>query len=95
MFNQIKSAVKYTDTSQCPYNDPQVISWAYFLILQTGIYNDACCEWHLRAIVDQTWDNFKTNFTTTHHDLRVVQAATQDSGTKNVNTDLPKIQEDH
>jgi hypothetical protein len=40
----------------------QIVSRAYLIILQTGMYPDACPEWRYRALVDQTWPNFKTNF---------------------------------
>jgi hypothetical protein len=62
LFDQIESAVTFADAGNPTYNPEQVVSRAYLLILQPGMYPDACCDWRPRDLVDQTWPNFKASF---------------------------------
>jgi hypothetical protein len=44
LFDQIKSVVEFADAGNRTYNPEKVVSRAYLLILQTGMYPDACQE---------------------------------------------------
>jgi hypothetical protein len=54
LFDQIETAVEFSDAGNRPYNPDQVVSRAYLLILQTGLYSDACRDWRRRAVLTQT-----------------------------------------
>ena len=69
LFEQIEDATDYADAAGAPYNNGQVISRAYVLILKTGEYNEACRDWRRRPDQEKTWDNFKRDFTEAHRDL--------------------------
>jgi hypothetical protein len=51
LFDQIETATKFADAGNRPYNPDQVVSRAYLLIRQTGLYSDACRDWRRRAIL--------------------------------------------
>jgi hypothetical protein len=82
LFDQIETAVEFADAGNRPYNPDQVVSRAYLLILQTGLYSDACRDWRRRAVLTQTWPNFKAGFAEAHRDLRIVQTAAHGSAIK-------------
>ena len=44
-FHQIELAVEYITAGKRPYQTVQVVSRAYLLVLQTGLYTEACREW--------------------------------------------------
>lgn len=53
LVDQIKTAVEYADAGNRPYNPDQVVSRAYLLLLQTGLYSDACRDWRRHIIYTQ------------------------------------------
>lgn len=69
LFEQIEDATDYADAAGAPYNNAQVISRAYVLVLKTGEYNDACRDWRKRPEQEKTWDQFKIDFTEAHRDI--------------------------
>jgi hypothetical protein len=78
-----------------PYNPDQVVSWAYLLILQTGLYADACRDWRRRAVLTQTWPHFKADFAKAHRDLCIVQTAAHGPGYQNANAALEDLEADY
>ena len=91
LFEQIEEAVEYADVANATYNDAQVVLRAYPLVYKTGMYNDACREWRKRPIAEQTWNNFKEDFTQSHRDL-LVQRASQPNPFQEVNAALANFQ---
>ena len=77
LFHQIELAVEYATAGKRPYQDAQVISRVYLLVLRTGLYPEACRDWDKRALTDKTWSLFKTYFTVAHRDLRLMQTASK------------------
>ena len=45
LFHQIELAVEYATAVKRPYQTAQVVSRAYLLVLQTGLYPEACHDW--------------------------------------------------
>jgi hypothetical protein len=72
LFDQIETTVEYANAGNRSYNPDQVISQAYLLLLQTGLYANACRDWCRHAILTQTWLNFKAHFAEAHRDLRII-----------------------
>jgi hypothetical protein len=54
LFDQIETAVEFADAGNRPYNPDQVVSRAYLLTLQTGLYANACRDWRRRTVLTQT-----------------------------------------
>ena len=74
-FHQIELAVEYATAGKRPYETAQVVSRAYLLILQTGLYPEACRDWDKKQLALKTRSLFKTFFTAAHRDLRLMQTA--------------------
>jgi len=91
LFDQIEDAVEYADAANAPYNDTQIVSRAYLLVYKTGLYNEACRDWRKRTLADQTWNNFKTDFTAAHRDL-MIQRAVQPNPFQEANATLAEFQ---
>ena len=72
LFHQIELAVQYATADKRPYQDAQVVSRAYLLILRTFLYSEACRDWNKNMIADKTWSLFKTYVTVGHRDLRLM-----------------------
>jgi hypothetical protein len=80
LFAQIEDAVDFADSGQAPYSPQQVVAAAYTLVFNTGIFSDACRDWRRRPPAEHTWANFKVDFTSAHHDLRLAQTTAQGGG---------------
>ena len=57
-----------------------MVSIAYELIFQTGIYADDCKLWRKKSEADQTWPDFKKFFTAASQDLRQSKTITESTG---------------
>ena len=68
LLHQIEIAVEYAAAVQ-------VVSRAYLLVLQTGVYPEACRDWDKKQLILKTWPLFKTFFAAVHRDLRLIQTA--------------------
>ena len=80
LVEQIDDAVDYAQAGQSPYSPTQIVSNAYNLVYNTGLFPDACREWRRRPAAEHTWDNFKTDFSMAHTDLRNQRQTSQQSG---------------
>jgi hypothetical protein len=78
--DQIKCCVAFADARLAPYTVPQIISTAYTLMFNTGMFPDACRMWRRRALIDQTWANFKFDFIEAHQEYRDCQATSTEAG---------------
>ena len=80
LFHQIELAVEYATAGKRPYQEDQVVSRAYLLVLRTGLYAEACRDWDKKTLADKKWSLFKTYFTVAHRDLRLMQTASKQAG---------------
>ena len=51
IFEQIVEAVEYANAGSTTYHDKQILSKAYLLVRNAGMYNDVCREWRKTAAV--------------------------------------------
>ena len=58
---QIKTTVDAVAT-QVPYSRQQIVSIAFTIVENAGIYYDGVKEWRRKDTVDKTWEAFKTFF---------------------------------
>ena len=58
---QIETAVDVVAT-QVPYTRQQIVSIAFTVVENAGIYYDGFKEWRQKDTADKTWETFKTFF---------------------------------
>jgi hypothetical protein len=80
LFRQMQDGRAYAQAGQQPYGKQQIINIAYALVFNTGVYSDACKEWEKYDILEKTWENFKTHFTTEHRLYRKQTQTSQETG---------------
>jgi hypothetical protein len=64
LFQQIQDARAFAIAGGQPYGAAMIVNVAYTLVLNTGLFPDACCAWQSRAIAAKTWAQFKIDFAT-------------------------------
>ena len=94
LYDQIEQAVDIAEAGHQPYTNAQVLTRAYNIILQTGLFTDACREWRNKPRVDKTWETFKVHFAQAHKDLRQHEETAARSGMHAANSVLDSIQQD-
>jgi hypothetical protein len=62
-----------------------IISVAYTLIFNTGLFPDACRAWQSRDVAGKMWAQFKINFATAHREFRLTNQTAQQSGFHSTN----------
>ena len=76
LFEQIEDAVEYVDAGHNIYTPLQVVTNAFQIVFQTGMFVQYCKYWKRKTIADKTWSNFKTFFATAHQEWRESQSTT-------------------
>ena len=76
LIEQIEDAMEVADAANQAFTDAQILTLAYTLVYNTGLYFDECKEWKAKPIADKTWDNFKIFFLVAQAELREQQQAT-------------------
>ena len=67
---QIDTAVDAVAT-QVPYTRQQIVSIAFTMVENSGIYYDGAKEWHQKDTADKTWEAFKKVFAREFREIRV------------------------
>ena len=80
IINQIEDSIKYAAASKAAYTPSQVLNIAYSSVFQTGMFPEACHEWHRKDVANKTWATFKTYFADIHQELCESQITTQIGG---------------
>ena len=73
VIDQIENCIDFADAANKPYTPEQVISNAYTIVFNTGLFNQDCKEWRCHPQHEKTWDNFKTAFVVADQDYRQQQ----------------------
>ena len=94
LYDQIEQAVDIAEAGHQPYTNAQVLTRAYNIILQTGLFTDACREWRNKPRADKTWERFKIHFAQAHKDLRQQEDTAAKTGMHAANAVLSAIQND-
>ena len=76
LIEQIEDAMEIADAANQAFSDAQILTLAYTLVYNTGLYFDECKEWKVKPAPDKTWENFKTFFLAAQAELRQQQQAT-------------------
>jgi septal ring factor EnvC (AmiA/AmiB activator) len=62
-----------------------IVNVTYPLVLNTGLFPDACRAWQSRTIAGKTWAQFKLDFATAHRKFRLTNQTAQQSGFHSAN----------
>jgi hypothetical protein len=68
-----------------PYGAAMIVNVAYTLVLNTGLFPDACRTWQSRAIAAKTWAQFKIDVATAHREFCLTNQTAQQSGFHSAN----------
>lgn len=71
---QIEECVEYADDGHQPITTAQTLNTAFTLVMNSGLYFDACKEWLARPAHERTWVNFKEHFLQAQSHLQRIQA---------------------
>jgi hypothetical protein len=88
LFSQIKDAMDFADAGNSPYIAAQVVTNAYAIMFNTGLFPEACREWRRRPAVSTPWANFKIDFAEAHQDLRLTQGTSQEGAFYSANNTM-------
>ena len=77
LIDQIESAQEFALDGGQPYSNRQILTNAYHLVYQTGLYFEDCKRWMEKPPQEHTWDNFKTHILAAQDQLRLQQTAQQ------------------
>jgi hypothetical protein len=73
LIEQLEDAMEVTDAATQAYTDAQVLTLAYTLVYNTGLYFDECKTWNAKPSTKTIWDTFKTFFLNAQTELRLQQ----------------------
>jgi hypothetical protein len=62
LFTQLQAGVRFAAAGGEPISDTQVARMGYTIILNTGLFTEACREWRLKPDAAQTYAELKTHF---------------------------------
>jgi hypothetical protein len=62
LFEQLNQGVYFASAGQEPLVDSHIARLGYNLVLQTGLFPDACRDWRLKPSADRTYAAFQTHF---------------------------------
>jgi hypothetical protein len=85
LFQQIQDARAFAVAGGQPYGAAMIVSVAYTLVFNTGLFPDACRAWQSRAIAAKTWAQFKIDFATAHREFKLTNQTAQQSGYHSAN----------
>jgi hypothetical protein len=85
LFQKIQDARAFAIAGGQPYGNAMIVNVAYTLVLNTGLFLDACRAWQSRAIAEKTWAQFKIDFATAHWEFRLTNQTSQQSGFHSAN----------
>jgi hypothetical protein len=85
LFQQIQDARAFAVAGGKSYGDVMIINVVFTLVLNTGLFPDACHAWQARAIADNTWLQFKLEFAAAYQEFRLTNQTAQKSGFHSAN----------
>jgi hypothetical protein len=94
LFQQIQDARAFALAGGQLYGAAMIVSVAYTLVFNTGLFPDACRAWQSRAIAAKTWAQFKIDFATAHRGFRLTNQTAQQSGFHSANMMIEQGRDD-
>lgn len=93
LVDQVEDAVAFAKAAETPYTDPMVVSTAFTILQNTGVYPDAIREWKRKEANDRTWANFKLHFAAAHEEYRDSFDTAQSAGYHTANHAQQELQQ--
>jgi hypothetical protein len=94
LFQQIQDARAFAVAGSQSYGAAMIVNVAYTLVLNTGLFPDACRAWQSRAIAAKTWAHFKIDVATAHREFRLTNQTAQQSGFHSANMMIEQGRDD-
>jgi hypothetical protein len=85
LIQQIEEAQIFALAGDQAYFAAQIVSNAYSIMFNTGMFIEVCREWRRRPDPEKTWPNFKAHFAQAHTDLGELNHTTQAAGYRHAN----------
>jgi hypothetical protein len=85
LFKQIEDGDRYANAGAQPYMEAQYVNIAFLLILNTGAIHDDCRDWQRRTPMNQTWADFRREFSRAQREQRIIASTTSGVGYHTVN----------
>ena len=85
LINQVENPFEYAAARNTPYSYEQVVSIAFQLVFQTGLFPDDCKIWKRQAPELNTRPGFKAFFATAHKEWRESLVSTAGAGFQSAN----------
>jgi hypothetical protein len=80
LFKQIEDGVSYANAGAQPYMEEQYVNIAFLLISNTGAIPDACRDWQRRTPMNQTWEDFRRDFSRDQREQRIISSTAIGAG---------------
>jgi hypothetical protein len=80
LFKKIEYGVSYANAGIQPYMEAQYVNIAFLLILNTGAIPDAFRDWQRRTPVNQTWADFRREFSRAQREQRIIASTASGAG---------------
>ena len=80
LFDQIEDTQDFAAATGQPYTNNQLLTTAYNLVYNTGLFFDDCKAWNRLPANQKTMDNFKTTFQQAQRELSDQQRTAQQAG---------------
>jgi len=94
IMDQIHDAQELATGAQQPYTDAQILSNAYALAFNTGMFTQDLKEWNARPAAQKTYDNFCELMEEAQTVYATLQKTTQQAGFHNANAALLQQKDD-
>jgi hypothetical protein len=85
LFQQTQDTRAFAVAGGQPYGEAMIVNVAYTLVLNTGLYPDACRAWKSRARAAKTWAQFKIDFAAADREFRLTNQTAQQLGFHSAN----------
>jgi hypothetical protein len=80
LFKQIEDGVRYANAGMQPYTEAKYINIDFLLILNTGAIPDACHDCQRRTPFNQTWADFRREFSWAQQEQRIISSTAGGTG---------------
>jgi hypothetical protein len=80
LFKQIEDGVRYANSGSQPYMEEQYVNGDFLLFLNTGAIPDTCRDWQRRTPMNQTWAEFRREFSRSQREQRIISSTASGAG---------------
>ena len=93
LFKRIEDGVQFAAVGNTPFTAAQVVSIAFCIIQNIGMFTDDCKIWKRLPAIQKTWAQLKIDFSLAHSKLHKSQQYNRTGGYENNATEVQEMQE--